>query len=172
MLRHPGGEKHSRYLIELSFLDKDSKWLDMGAGDGSAVRLLRSLGYAAEGIDLEPRGKDVFRGNYLESPWQDGFFDGILSQCSFYVSNDVPGALKEASRLLRKGGKLVFSDVTENVVQLLNQCREAGFAVRHLEDLTEEWKEYYLEALWKEDNVCLPQGKRFSYVLFICEKVT
>ena len=172
MLGHPGGEKHSRYLIELSFLDKGSKWLDMGAGDGSAVRLLRSLGYAAEGIDLEPRGKDVFRGNYLESPWQDGFFDGILSQCSFYVSGNVPGALKEASRLLRTGGKLVFSDVTENVVTLLNQCREAHFAVRHLEDLTDEWKEYYLEALWKEEDVCLPQGKKFSYVLFVCEKIT
>ena len=171
MLRHPGGEKHSRYLIELSFLDKGSKWLDMGAGDGSAVRLLRSLGYAAEGIDLEPRGKDVFRGNYLTCPWQDDFFDGILSQCSFYVSGDVPGVLKEAARLLHKGGKLVFSDVTENVVQLLNQCRQAGFAVRHLEDLTDEWKEYYLEALWKEDNVCLPQGKKFSYVLFVCERV-
>ena len=171
MLGHPGGEKHSRYLIELSFLEKGSKWLDMGAGDGSAVRLLRSLGYAAEGIDLEPRGKDVFRGNYLACPWQDGFFDGILSQCSFYVSGNVPGALKEASRLLRTGGKLVFSDVTENVVTLLNQCREAHFAVRHLEDLTDEWKEYYLEALWKEDNVCLPQGKKFSYVLFVCERV-
>ena len=171
MLRHPGGEKHSRYLIELSFLDKGSKWLDMGAGDGSAVRLLRSLGYAAEGIDLEPRGKDVIRGDYLNAPWQEGFFDGIISQCSFYVSGDVPGALAEAGRLLRKGGKLVFSDVTENVVTLLNQCREAHFAVRHLEDLTDEWKEYYLEALWKEDNVCLPQGKKFSYVLFICERV-
>ena len=34
MLGHPGGEKHSRYLIELAFLDKDTKWLDMGAGDG------------------------------------------------------------------------------------------------------------------------------------------
>ena len=55
MLGHPGGEKHSRYLIELSFLEKGTKWLDMGAGDGSAVRLLRRLGYAAEGIDLEPR---------------------------------------------------------------------------------------------------------------------
>ena len=171
MLGHPGGEKHSRYLIELAFLDKGSKWLDMGAGDGSAVRLLRSLGYAAEGIDLEPRGKDVTRGSFLECPWQDGFFDGILSQCSFYVSKDVPGSLKEASRLLRKGGKLVFSDVTENVVQLLNDCRRAGFAIRHIEDLTEEWKEYYLEALWKEDNVCLPQGKKFSYVLFVCERV-
>ena len=171
MLGHPGGEKHSRYLIELSFLDKGSKWLDMGAGDGSAVRLLRSLGYAAEGIDLEPRGKDVIRGDYLNAPWQEGFFDGIISQCSFYVSGDVPGALAEAGRLLRKGGKLVFSDVTENVVTLLNQCREAHFAVRHLEDLTDEWKEYYLEALWKEDNVCLPQGKKFSYVLFVCERV-
>ena len=171
MLGHPGGEKHSRYLIELAFLDKGTKWLDMGAGDGTAVRLLRSLGYAAEGIDLEPRGKDVTRGSFLACPWQEGFFDGILSQCSFYVSGDVPGALGEASRLLHKGGKLVFSDVTENVVQLLNQVRQAGFAVRHLEDLTDEWKEYYLEALWKEDNVCLPQGKKFSYVLFVCEKV-
>ena len=171
MLGHPGGEKHSRYLIELSFLEKGTKWLDMGAGDGDTVRLLRSLCYAADGIDLNPRGKVVIQGNYLESPWQDGFFDGILSQCSFYVSGDVPGALKEASRLLRKGGKLVFSDVTENVVTLLNQCRQAGFAVRHLEDMTDEWKEYYLEALWKEDNVCLPQGKKFSYVLFVCERV-
>jgi len=171
MLGHPGGEKHSRYLIELAFLDKGTKWLDMGAGDGETVRLLRSLGYAAEGIDLKPRGKDVTRGNFLECPWQDGFFDGIISQCSLYVGGNIPGALQEASRLLRKGGKLVFSDVTENVVQLLNQCRQAGFAVRHLEDLTETWKEYYLEALWKEDNVCLPQGKKFSYVLFVCERV-
>ena len=171
MLRHPGGEKHSRYLIELAFLEKGAKWLDMGAGDGAAVRLLRSLDYRAEGIDLAPRGKDVFRGSFLECPWQDDFFDGILSQCSFYVSGDVPGALQEASRLLHKGGKLVFSDVTENVVQLLNDCRRAGFAIRHIEDLTEEWKEYYLEALWTQDNVCLPQGKKFSYVLFVCERV-
>ena len=171
MLGHPGGEKHSRYLIELAFLDPGSKWLDMGAGDGSAVRLLRSLGYAAEGIDLVPRGKDVIRGSFLEAPWESGLFDGLLAQCSLYVSGDVPAALKEAARLLRKGGKLVFSDVTENVVQLLTQVRNAGFAVRHMEDLTDQWKEYYLEALWKEDNVCLPQGKKFSYVLFVCERM-
>ena len=171
MLGHPGGEKHSRYLIELAFLDPGSKWLDMGAGDGSTVRLLRSLGHAAEGIDLDPRGKHVIRGSYLDCPWQDEFFDGILSQCSFYVGTDIPGALKEAARLLRKGGKLVFSDVTENVVTLLSQCRAAGFAIRHIEDLTEQWQEYYLEALWTQENVCLPQGKKFSYVLFVCERM-
>ena len=171
MLGHPGGEAHSRYLIELSFLEPGSKWLDMGAGDGETVRILRQLGHGAEGIDLAPRGEDVRQGDYLHAPYADASFDGIISQCSFYVSGDVPGALWEAGRMLRKGGKLVFSDVTENVVQLLSDVRRAGFAVRHLEDLTDAWKEYYLEALWTQDNVCLPQGKKFSYVLFICERV-
>ena len=87
------------------------------------------------------------------------------------MSGNVPAALTEAARVLHKGGKLVFSDVTENVVQLLGDVRKAGFAVRHIEDLTETWKEYYLEALWTQDNVCLPQGKKFSDVLFVWERV-
>ena len=168
---HPGGEKHSRYLIELSFLPAPARWLDMGAGDGSTLRVLRSLGYEAEGLDLAPRSGDVAQGDYLHAPYADGCFDGIISECSFYVSGDVPCALKEAGRLLRKGGKLVFSDVTEDVVKLLGCVRQAGFAVRHLEDLTDQWKEYYLEALWKEDDVCLPVGKKYSYVLFVCERM-
>ena len=171
MQGHPGGEENSRYLIELSFLPPPAKGLDMGAGDGSTVRLLKSLGYEAEGIDLAPRGEDVIAGDYLNPPYEPGSFDGILSQCSFYVSGNVPLALKQAGNLLRKGGKLVFSDVTENVVQLLNQVRQAGFAVRHLEDLTDQWKEYYLEALWTQEDVCLPRGKKFTYVLFVCERM-
>ncbi len=168
---HPGGEQHSRYLIELSFLEPPAKWLDMGAGAGEAVGLLQSLGFEAQGIDLAPRGKKVTQGDYLHAPYPDGSFDGILSQCSFYVSGDVPRALREASRLLRRGGKLVFSDVTENVVELLGLLRSAGFAVRHIEDLTDQWQEYYLEALWKEDVPCLPNGKKVSYILFVCEKL-
>ena len=171
MQGHPGGEEHSRYLIELSFLPPPGKWLDMGAGDGSTVRLLKSLGYEAEGIDSAPRGEDVIAGDYLNPPYEPGSFDGIISQCSFYVSGNVPLALKQAGNLLRKGGKLVFSDVTEDVVGLLNQARQAGFAVRHMEDLTDQWKDYYLEALWTQEDVCLTRGKKFTYVLFVCERM-
>ncbi|MGN1016551.1 MAG: class I SAM-dependent methyltransferase [Faecousia sp.] len=171
MLGHPGGEEHSRYLIELSFLPPPARWLDMGAGDGSTVRLLKALGYEAEGLDRSPRGEDVTEGDFLQPPYPVASFDGIISQCSFYVSGDVPGALRQAGRLLRKGGKLVFSDVTEDVVALLNQTRQAGFAVRHLEDLTDQWRAYYLEALWTQEEVCLPQGKKFTYVLFVCERM-
>ena len=28
-----------------------------------------------------------------------------------------------------------------------------------------------LEALWKDENTCIPTGKGFSYVLFVCERV-
>ena len=171
MQGHPGGLEHSRYLIELSFLPRGSRWLDMGAGDGAGVRLLRELGYEARGMDLCPRGRDVEPGDFLHTPWEAASFDGILSQCSFYVSGNVPGALEEAARLLGPGGKLVFSDVTEDVVELLNRCRRAGFAVRHMEDMTDLWREYYLEALWTQKNVCVPKGKHISYVLFVCERM-
>ena len=171
MLGHPGGDDHSRYLIELSFLTPPAKWLDMGAGDGETVRLLRELGFEAEGIDLAPRSDDVTEGDFLHTSLPEGSFDGVLSQCAFYVSGDVPAALREAGRLLRRGGKLVFSDVTEDVTALLNQARQAGFAVRHLEDLTDQWREYYREALWTQEQVCMPKGKKYTYVLFVCERM-
>lgn len=170
MKGHPGGLEHSRYLHELSFLPAGSRWLDMGAGAGETVRLLKELGNDAIGIDLEPRSDDVEQMDFLHTSFETESFDGIISQCAFYVSGDIPGALKEAARVLRSGGKLVFSDVCPNLRELMGFCREAGFAIRHMEDMTDMWKEYYIEALWREDACCVPQQKGMSYVLFVCER--
>ena len=170
MKGHPGGLEHSRYLHELSFLPAGNRWLDMGAGDGETVRHLKELGNDAVGIDLEPRSDDVEQMDFLHTSFEAESFDGIISQCAFYVSGDVLGALKEAARVLRPGGKLVFSDVCPNLRELIGFCREAGFAIRHMEDMTDIWKEYYIEALWREDACCVPHQKGMSYVLFVCER--
>ena len=170
MKGHPGGLEHSRYLHELSFLPAGSRWLDMGAGEGETVRLLKELGNDAVGIDLEPRSDDVEQMDFLHTSFEKDSLDGVISQCAFYVSGDVPGALKEAARVLRPGGKLVFSDVCPNLRELMGFCREAGFAIRHMEDMTDTWKEYYIEALWREDACCVPHQKGMSYVLFVCER--
>ena len=51
MNRHPGGEEHTRRLLELAALPEGARILDMGAGGGEAVRLMRAEGFRATGMD-------------------------------------------------------------------------------------------------------------------------
>ena len=170
MKSHPGGIEHTRRLLELAELPAGASVLDMGAGAGETLALLRSMGYAARGIDLAPRAETVEQGDFLRTPYPGASFDAVLSECAFFVSGDQPGALREARRLLRPGGKLLLSDVFfEDPAPLL---KAADFEVLHTEDLTAVWREYYMEALWRGDAPCceIPRGKS-SYWILIGRKV-
>lgn len=166
---HPGGEAHSRHMLSLAPLKKGARVLDMGAGAGETLALLRSLGFDAAGIDLAPGAPEVLRGDFLAAPFPDGSFNAVISQCAFFVSGNVAGALREAYRLLKTGGLLLLSDVFfEAPAPLLTS---AGFTVLHSEDVTPQWREYYLEALWREETDCcaLPKGK-CGYHIMIARK--
>ncbi len=166
---HPGGGAHTRRLLELAELPQGARLIDLGAGKGDAVRLACSMGFLAEGLDLEPRSELVEKGDLLHAPRPDGCFDAVLSQCAFYVSGDVPLALREARRLLKKGGKLLLSDVFFEEPEAL--LRDAGFQLILAENMTPAWREYYLEALWRgEDCPCAPTGKNCRYWLLIAQK--
>ena len=165
---HPGGEEHTRRMLALSGLQNGARILDMGAGAGEAVALLRSLDYDAVGIDLEPRSALVQKGDMLHTGFASGSFDAVVSQCAFYISGDVPGALREAKRLLRPGGTLMLSDVF--VEDPAEQIEQAGFTLVCQEDMTALWRAYYLEALWRgEADGCVGRGK-CGYWLLICTK--
>ena len=163
---HPGGTEHTRRMIALADLPEGACVLDMGAGSGETVRLLRAAGYDARGIDRESSGEGVEQGDFLHMPYPDGRFDAVLSQCAFFVSGDVQAALREAHRVLKPGGTLLLSDVFfEEPVPLVER---AGFSVSILEDMTDVWREYYLEALWRGESCecALPRG-RCCYWLII-----
>ena len=166
---HPGGQGHTRHMLELAALPKGARILDMGAGDGETLRLLRESGFDAVGIDLAPRSPLVAQGDLLHSAYADGSFDAVLSQCAFFVSGNQHAALREACRLLKPGGKLLLSDLFFASPEPL--LRQAGFALLQREDLTEAWRDYYLEALWRDDAPCceIPKGKS-SYWLLIARK--
>ena len=157
-------------MLELSGLCPGARVMDLGAGAGESVALLQGLGYAAQGLDLSPRSPQIERGDLLHTGYPDGSFDAVLSQCAFYVSGDVPSALRESRRLLHPGGLLLYSDVFFVPPEPL--IADAGFTLVAAEDMTPQWKDYYIEALWRGDPLCcdLPRQK-CSYWLLIGKKV-
>ena len=152
MTRHPGETKH---LIEKAELRPGARVLDLGAGDGDGVRLLRSLGYDARGMD-QKAAPDVEAGDLLHTGFEDGSFDAVMSECAFFVSGDVPAALRESARLLKSGGTLLHA---------------AGLRLIVKEDWTKAWRAYYLRSIWEGTaEVCpAPKGKN-AYWMLIARK--
>jgi SAM-dependent methyltransferase len=93
--------------------------LDFGCGGGTVVRMLRALGYEAYGADIRWPGADygdlersdlgregVLRlydeGSRL--PFEDGFFDLVLSDMVFEHVVPIEASLAELERVLKPGG--------------------------------------------------------------------
>ena len=188
MNRHPGGIEHTKRMLTLSGLAPPAKILDMGAGMGEAVACFRSLGYKAVGIDLKmstPPVKqayafcketafnphtNILQADFLHPPFEKESFDGIISQCAFYVSGQPEKALSVAYRLLKPGGILMLSDAVLRDTSLKHQAQHSGFTVLHFEDQTPAWKEYYIEAIWRGTADCFPCNQKMNYEMIICKK--
>lgn len=170
---HPGGDAHTRQMIHLSGLKPPAKILDMGAGSGNPMKLLQSLGFDVQGIDLAPISTDmhITQGDFLNPPYPKESFDGILSQCAFYVSEDASKAFLSAYNLLKPAGILMLSDVCPRDSSLKDFAESAGFEVLHFEDQTPAWKEYYIEAIWRGTVCDFPCNQKMNYEMLICKKI-
>ena len=173
MNRPPGGEAATLRLLELAGIAPPLKIIDLGAGDGETVRLLRSLGHRAVGIDLSP-GPGVERGDILSPPFAPGSFDAAVSQCSLLLTGNVPAAFSAAHTLLRSCGVFMYSDVVPGGVPALKSLAAGvGFTLEAAEDITTAWREYYIAALWRGEVQPPPEGisgKNCRYVSAVMRK--
>ncbi len=168
MNSHPDGRQGTERLLQLGNLPRGARVLDMGAGAGDSFFVMEELGLVPYGIDLVPRGERVEKGNFLHCPYPDGSFDGVLSQCAFFVSGNVEKAFTEAGRLLKKGGRLMLSDVCFEPWE--GYIKNGGLRLLYSQDLTSLWQEYYIEKIWRGEEVPIIKGKKCRYLAIICEK--
>ncbi|HEV8421065.1 MAG TPA: class I SAM-dependent methyltransferase [Actinomycetota bacterium] len=93
--------------------------LDLGCGEGRVTRDLQARGHRTVGLDASPtlvryaRTADP-RGWYVVGdagvlPFADATFDVVVAYNSLMDMDDLPGAVREAGRVLDRGGHLCLS---------------------------------------------------------------
>ena len=170
--RHPMGIQHTKKLIQMAQLSP-CRILDMGAGKGETVAYLKEQGYDAVGIDINA-GDGILCADYLHSPFEDESFDAVISECSFFISGDEDRAFSEAYRVLRHGGVMLYGDVcVDEPTVKFRKLTDAGFEIEKTEDITDEWKSFYIQLIWQGDTSirdCMKERKKCRYYLTICKK--
>ena len=176
MNRHPGREEQTIHLLKSIELKKGMKALDLGAGEGETVRIMKAFGLNVQGVDLVPRSSEVQQGDFLDLQYAADSMDLCISQCAFFVSRDQKNALSECWRVLKKGGFLLLSDLDTG--NLLEMAEQTGFTILRQEDQTLLWREYYLEAIWNDSFCCEEytilqkeyKGKKLRYTMLVGRK--
>jgi sarcosine/dimethylglycine N-methyltransferase len=183
---HYGGLAANDALARRAGIGRDTRVADFCAGLGGPSRYFADrYGADVTGIELTPaRVKGaaeltrrvgledrvrVIEGNVMQVPLASDSVDVVVSQEALLHVPDKPRALKEAYRILKPGGRLVFTDWVAHrplsdadkalmwdgmavtglydlpaYAELVGQ---AGFAVRSVEDLTREWGEILSQRL-------------------------
>ena len=176
MNRHPGREEQTIHLLKSIELKKGMKALDLGAGEGETVRIMKAFGLNVQGVDLVPRSSEVQQGDFLDLQYAADSMDLCISQCAFFVSRDQKNALSECWRVLKKGGFLLLSDL--DIGNLSEMAEQTGFTILRQEDQTLLWREYYLEAIWNDSFCCEEykilqkeyKGKKLRYTMLVGRK--
>jgi arsenite methyltransferase len=144
-------EEHHRYITEQTFrhmnLRAGERVLDLGCGTGWATRLLSRLvsegagGGPGQIIGLDVSDEMIRRareqsadfdnvmylwGSAEKIPWEENFFDKVLSVESFYYYADQDRALAELFRVMAARGRLFI---------LINLYRDNHYSLRWVDEL-------------------------------------
>lgn len=164
-MKYAGGEILTEFLLTMSGL-APCRILDLGAGSGETIRLLREQGYFAQGID-ETGNEDVEPGDILHCHYEDGSFDAVISEGVLFGTGRETEGWAEALRLLKTGGTFLLADVCFTDVRgHVDRMQKAGFQVEHVEEATALWGDCgYLEQVEQ-----LGGKGRCRYFLSVCTK--
>lgn len=190
---HVGGFASSMALARKAGITEGQKVLDLCSALGAGLRFLaRNFKVKGYGLDGTPHmieeakkrskrdgmdGSIEFKlGDATSIPWDNGIFDVVWGEDAWCYVADKDKQIAEASRVLKKGGTVAFTDWVEGPKGLsdadaerINKfmkfpymesrtgyealLRKHGFTVKVSDDLTPEFAEYiqfYIDMLTKQ----------------------
>lgn len=166
---HPGGQMLTKRMIQRAlqggWLTKHSRLLDLGCGSGETVKLLRSMNFQAEGIDLRADKHEAYlvKGDASLLPWKEHFFQGVLAECTLSVM-DTGKVLPEVLRILEPGGIFLVSDIFE-LGRRPTWPETYNFELLYLENATPCLRNYISQWIWKNERACPPlclEGRKIT----------
>lgn len=182
----PGGIELTSRMIEYCNFNKNAKIIDVGCGTGISVEhLINNYNLDAVGIDPSPllieRGlkrnpKLQLKIGRAESlPFNDNAVDGILTECTLSLVDDLKKALYEFNRVLKNKGYLMISDIyLRNLIdekemsslpiysclngasakdELIKKIESCGFKIVLWEDCTGKLKSLMAQIIMKEGSL-------------------
>ena len=113
-------DRRGRLFVEHGGIGPGARVLELGCGTGEFTRRVAPAGARLVALDLSaellarartrvPAGVGFVRANAERLPFPDGAFDAVYG-CSVLHHLQVETALAEVWRVLRSGGRLVFSE--------------------------------------------------------------
>lgn len=134
-------DKNPNLLIEVeepvvaSILSKDVRRgmaLDLACGTGRYSKILKSLGYDVVGVDhseemlgratIKNPDVDYTIGGMTDIPMEDDIFDVVVCALALTHLQDISGSISEIARVVKKGGRVIISDIHPWIVTLGGQA--------------------------------------------------
>jgi ArsR family transcriptional regulator len=160
-----GDRALNRALVELTMSAPLGNLLDIGSGEGRVLTLLASRAHRAVGVDTDPDARrharrellfaglpncTVRQGSMYDMPFSDAEFDTVVVDDVLGDARDPVAALREASRLVKRGGRLVVIGIASDdrrydvVHDLADWCNGLGLMVGEPRQLTNQLEFWFL----------------------------
>ncbi len=137
---HDEGKNSNRdnrkiFYEHLDFVKPGMKLLDLACGDGFDLEYYKKLGAEIFGLDASEDlvkianqknpGADIRVGLFDKIPFEDGYFDVVLSKYAIETSKDMDPVFSEIHRVLKSGGTMMYL-VTHPFRQFFEKREETG----------------------------------------------
>lgn len=172
----PGGLAITEIGLQLCAWPEKSLVADIGCGLGASLKLMKTSGLQAIGLDNCPEslrqaemnsGCETILGQADKLPWPDEYLDGLVCECVLSLTADQSIVLNEFNRVLKSGGKLLLADISllpfsNNSRFAVDSCLQgaafpettlhrlvaAGFTVKKINEYPEALKQLAAQLIW------------------------